>query len=225
MSNRVENRLLRQQVLGPRGLGLGRNQVGRRAQNRLDKRERIRRAGWELFTTVGYDETTTRDVAERADVAVGTLFIYAEDKRDLLCLVMHDQLVQVTKERLATMPRDAPLVDQLMHLFNGFFAMYGAHPGIAAAFLRHFPGARGPNGIAVAELTLNALTQIANLVVTRQERGEVATSIDAYQAATNIFSLYFGVLISWVAGFVTVEVSLDAVLRASLELQIRGLRA
>src|SRR4051812_16260209 len=64
---------------------------GRREQNRLDKRARIQRAGWELFTTVGYDETTTREVAERADVAVGTLFLYAEDKRDLLCLVMHDE--------------------------------------------------------------------------------------------------------------------------------------
>jgi AcrR family transcriptional regulator len=203
---------------------LAQPELGRREQNKLDKRERIRRAGWDLFTTVGYDETTTRDVAERADVAVGTLFVYAEDKRDLLCLVMHDELAQVTRDRLTTMPPRAPLVDQLMHLFNGLFEMYGAHPGIAAAFVRHFPGARGPNGVAVAELTLTALTQIAELVVTKQERGEVAASIDAFQAATNIFSLYFGVLVSWIAGLITVEMSLDAVLRASLELQMRGLR-
>lgn len=203
---------------------LAQPELGRREQNKLDKRERIRRAGWELFTTVGYDETTTREVAERADVAVGTLFVYAEDKRDLLCLVMHDELAAVIRERFSTMPPDAPLVDQLMHLFNGLFAMYGAHPGIAAAFVRHFPGARGQNGIAVMELTVIALSQIAELVVRKQERGEVAVGIDAYQAASNFFSLYFGVLISWIAGLVTVEIALDAVLRGALELQMRGLQ-
>src|SRR4051812_33649121 len=58
--------------------------LGRREQSKVDKRARIQRAAWDLFTTVGYEETTTREVAERADVAVGTLFLYAEDKRDLL---------------------------------------------------------------------------------------------------------------------------------------------
>ncbi len=198
--------------------------LGRRAQNQVDKRERIQRAGWELFTTVGYDETTTREVAERADVAVGTLFLYAEDKRDLLCLVMHDALAAVTNERFATMPVDAPLVDQLMHLFDGLFAMYGAHPELAAAFVQHFPAARGPNGIAVLELTMIAVSRIAQLVVTRQERGEVAVGIDAIQAASNIFSLYFGVLITWIAGLNSLEHPIAVSLRGALDLQMRGLR-
>lgn len=198
--------------------------LGRREQNRVDKRDRIQRAGWDLFTTRGYDETTTREVAERADVAVGTLFLYAEDKRDLLCLVMHDALAAVTDARFASMPEEASLIDQLMHLFTGLFAMYGAHPGIAAAFIQHFPGARGPNAIAVKELTMSAVARIAQLVVTKQERGEVAAGIDAFQAATNIFSLYFGVLISWISGLTTLDGTGSALLRGALELQIRGLR-
>jgi AcrR family transcriptional regulator len=197
--------------------------LGRREQNRVDKRDRIQRAGWDLFTTVGYDETT-RAVAERADVAVGTLCLSAEDKRDLLCLVMHDALAQVTDARFASMPDDAPLIDQLMHLFSGLFAMYGAHPGIAAAFIQHFPSARGPNGIAVLELTMHAVSRIAQLVVTKQERGEVAAGIDAFQAATNLFSLYFGVLITWISGLAPLEGPHGGILRGALELQMRGLR-
>ncbi len=198
--------------------------LGRREQNRLDKRERIQRAGWELFTGIGYDDTTTRAVAERADVAAGTLFLYAVDKRDLLCLVMHDELAAVTDDRFATMKPNAPLEDQLMHLFSGLFAMYREHPELAAAFVRHFPGADGPNGRALMELTVTAVSRIAELVVRKQERGEVAADVDAFQAATNFFSLYFGVLISWISGFITSDSALDATLSGALDLQIRGLQ-
>jgi TetR/AcrR family transcriptional regulator, cholesterol catabolism regulator len=197
---------------------------GRREQNKLDKRERIRRAAWEMFTEIGYDDTTTRAVADRADVATGTLFLYAADKRDLLCLVMHDELAAVTDDRFATMRPDVSLVQQLMHLFSGLFAMYRAYPELAAAFVRHFPGADGPNGRALMKLTVNAVSRIAELIVTMQERGEVAADIDAFQAATNFFSLYFGVLISWISGLMTNDFALDATLRGALELQIRGLR-
>lgn len=196
---------------------------GRREQNKLDKRERIQRAAWELFTGIGYDDTTTRAVADRADIAVGTLFRYATDKRDLLCLVMHDELAAVTDARLATMPRSASLLSQLMHLFSGLFSMYSFHPELATAFVRHFPGADGPNGRALMELTVTTVSRIAELVVRKQERGEVSADIDAFQAATNFFSLYFGVLIGWISGL-TSDSALDVTLRGALELQIRGLR-
>src|SRR5262245_33166766 len=130
---------------------------GRREQKKLDKRERIREAAWELFTTVGYDDTTTKAVAARADVAAGTLFLYASDKRDLLCMVMHDKIAAVVDARFETLPRSAPLLEQLLHIFRGLFQMYGEHPKVAAAFIRHFPGADGPNGQKINALTFGFL--------------------------------------------------------------------
>src|SRR5262245_44638568 len=60
---------------------------GQRARKKRDKLERLRAAAWELFATKGFDATTTREIAERAGVATGTLFLYAKDKPDLLFLV------------------------------------------------------------------------------------------------------------------------------------------
>lgn len=197
--------------------------LSRRAQQKLDKRERIRDAAWELFTTVGYDDTTTKAVAARADVAAGTLFLYASDKRDLLCLVMHDRLAGVVDARFETLPQRAPLLDQLMHIFRGLFQMYGEHPDVGAAFVRHFPGAVGPNAQKVNAITFAFLHRVAQLVRDKQTRGEVGADVDPLQAATNVFSLYFGALISWLSGFVTLDAALDPGLRAALALQIRGL--
>jgi hypothetical protein len=43
----------------------------------------------------GYDEASTRQIATRAGVALGTLFFYATDKRGLLFLVVNDELEDV----------------------------------------------------------------------------------------------------------------------------------
>src|SRR4026209_2932193 len=58
-----------------------------RHERKQDTRERIRAAVFARFTTLGFDETTTKAVAARAGVAAGTVFVHADDKTDLLCLV------------------------------------------------------------------------------------------------------------------------------------------
>src|SRR5262249_17850036 len=63
-----------------------------RSARREGTREQVRRAAFELFSSVGFDETTTQAIAERAGVAAGTVFLHASDKADLLFLVMHDRL-------------------------------------------------------------------------------------------------------------------------------------
>jgi len=150
------------------------------------------------------------------------LFLYASDKRDLLCLVMHDRLATVLDARFETMPRNAPLLDQLMHVFRGIFQMYGEHPSVGAAFVRYFPGADGPNGQKVNAFTFAFLHRIAQLVRDKQVHGEVGAEVDPFQAAVNVFSLYFGALMSWLSGLLSVEAALDPGLKSALALQIRG---
>lgn len=195
-----------------------------RAQQKLDTRRRIRDAAWELFVELGYDGTTTKAVAERAEVATGTVFVHAADKPDLLMLVMHDRLAAAVDEGFATLPRKEPLLAQLLHVFQTLFAMYGEHPRVTQAFLRAFPGANGPNGERLNALTFAFLHRIAGLVRDAQGRGEVAGDIDPLLAAQNVFALYFASLMSWVSGFSTLEAALDPLLKSSLSLQLRGLR-
>jgi len=63
--------------------------LGRRERNKLDKLDRITSAARELFTEHGVDEVTTQQIADKADVAVGTLFLYAKTKSELLLLVQN----------------------------------------------------------------------------------------------------------------------------------------
>lgn len=193
------------------------------AARRAETREQIRAAAWELFTTVGFEAATTQAIAKRAGVAAGTVFLHASDKEDLLFLVMHDRLSEIVDERLATVP-DAPLLEQLLHVFGGIFRMYGEHPDVGRAFVRHTPGANGPNARVVWTMTFGFIHRIGMLVAEAQARGEVSREVDPNACAHNVFGLYFMVLMGWLSGHVSIETALDPLLRNALALQIRGLR-
>ncbi|MEV4776843.1 TetR/AcrR family transcriptional regulator [Microbacterium sp. LWH12-1.2] len=63
--------------------------LGRRERNKLDKLERITAAASELFADRGVDDVTTQEIADRADIGTGTLFLYAKTKGELLLLVQN----------------------------------------------------------------------------------------------------------------------------------------
>jgi AcrR family transcriptional regulator len=51
----------------------GSTPIGRRERAKQDKREQILTAARELFTRHGVSGVTTQQIADRADVAIGTL--------------------------------------------------------------------------------------------------------------------------------------------------------
>ena len=63
--------------------------VGRRERNKQDKLGRIIAAAGELFARHGVDEVTTQQIADKADIGTGTLFLYAKTKGELLLLVQN----------------------------------------------------------------------------------------------------------------------------------------
>jgi AcrR family transcriptional regulator len=67
--------------------------VGRRERNKQDKLQRITAAARELFTQHGVDDVTTQQIADRADIGTGTLFLYAKNKGELLLLVQNSSYV------------------------------------------------------------------------------------------------------------------------------------
>lgn len=72
--------------------------LGRRERNKLDKLQRITRAAAELFADRGVDDVTTQEIADRADIGTGTLFLYARTKGELLLLVQNSNYAAALEE-------------------------------------------------------------------------------------------------------------------------------
>lgn len=63
--------------------------LGRRERNKQAKLDRIIAAADELFFDHGVDDVTTAQIAEKADIGSGTLFLYAKSKGELLLMVQN----------------------------------------------------------------------------------------------------------------------------------------
>lgn len=54
----------------------------------IEKKNKIVKAGYELFSTVGYYNTNTAQIAKQAGVSTGIVYGYFKDKRDILLDVL-----------------------------------------------------------------------------------------------------------------------------------------
>lgn len=110
--------------------------MGRREQNKLEKLHRIKSAARELFVSKGFDETTIREIAVAAEVGLGTVFVYAANKRDLLFLIFNDGLEEVTRKAEASISKAAPLLDNLLNVFQCHYQFFARQPALSRLVLR-----------------------------------------------------------------------------------------
>ena len=111
-------------------------ELGRREQNKLEKLRRIKEAARELFISKGFDETTIREIASVAEVGLGTVFVYAANKRDLLFLIFNDGLEEVTRKAEASINKTAPLLDNLLNVFQCHYQFFARQPALSRLVLR-----------------------------------------------------------------------------------------
>src|ERR1700744_6030140 len=84
-----------------------------RERNKTARRNSVMAAARAVFSERGYENATTREIALRAGVAVGTVFVYARDKRDLLMTIVNDDLEAVTEESFAKLEgNDQPFIEK-----------------------------------------------------------------------------------------------------------------
>ena len=196
---------------------------GLRERKKVAKRARIIESAWGLFREKGFGAATMREVAERADVGVGTVFVYAKSKSDLLVLVYWEAIRDTVRKAFTSLPRGGTLAEELTHVFSRLFDMYARDPELSRAYIREVLFTPGPARQEMDELTLLFFRTAAERMSAARERGEVGGDFDPLRAAQNFFGLYFFALAAWLGGWVDKKAAL-ASLRAAVELQIEGLR-
>jgi AcrR family transcriptional regulator len=173
---------------------------GKREANKRDKLDRVKRAARELFTTVGYDEATTRQIAKKAGVALGTVFTYATTKRDLLFLVSNDLLDEARHLAGVSFQPNRSLQHNFIVFCGVFYKVLHAQPELSKLVFRELlfydSGIHAMRALANRTRTLKT---IEALVVNAQEKGEIRSSEPPDFIAWLLFSIFQAENRRWLA--------------------------
>jgi len=196
-----------------------------REQQKLETRERIRAAAAELFTRRGYTAATMREIARRAHVGLGTLFNYAQDKRDLVFLIFNEELNAITDVALAAPRPGQRLVDQLVAVFRVHYRWLGAKPALARILLQELTFySSGKQASTFLGIRRRLIEGIEELVRRARQEGKIRTKEDAAIVARHIFFVYSASLRWWIAAARPDPEKGIADLRRLLRLQFDGLK-
>ncbi|MDY0910170.1 helix-turn-helix domain-containing protein [Microbacterium sp. CFBP9034] len=88
--------------------------VGRRERNKQEKLDRIMAAASELFAAHGVEDVTTQQIADKADIGAGTLFLYAKTKGELLLLVQNAHYAEALERGRADAAATADVRDAVL---------------------------------------------------------------------------------------------------------------
>lgn len=176
------------------------DELGLREQNRLEKLQRIKIAARELFSEKGYDAATTRDIAKRARISMGTLFNYADDKRDLIFLVMRDDLNEVFSQTQSAVDFKLSPLDQLIRTFECYYRYFAKSMVLSRILLRELTFYNTGKLAAYFYATRLQLIQfIKLLVIHAQQAGQIRSDEDPELIARCIFFIYSGSVRWWIA--------------------------
>jgi AcrR family transcriptional regulator len=194
----------------------------RNERSKRDKLERIKRAARDLFARRGFEATTTREIAEAADIGAGTLFLYVGSKQDLLVLIFREEMERVVLDAFASKRKQA-LSDQILHVFNAMISYHERDLGLARVFVKELPFVDDRRH-GVAEFMSILFSGLAELIEQAKTLGELRDDIPARRLARNLFALYFAELQRWLGRDPIAPALRDHSLRSVIDLQLDGLR-
>jgi AcrR family transcriptional regulator len=171
---------------------------GKRAQQKEAVRARIVDAALALFQSNGFDQTTTRQISQKAKLAEGTIFNYFETKEDI---ALHFLQLEVD-HAIATVRgtprlRRAPLEEKLFALVEAQLEFLAPHEKfIGAAFVHALrPTSRIAFSMQALDLRNRYLAFVQELI--EESESVPAGSLLTWAAPSVFWIFYVGILLYW----------------------------
>lgn len=173
-----------------------------REQNKQEKRRRIIEATVSLLAEKGYEQTTTKEIAERAGVAAGTIFLYAHDKLDLFLMSITENLDTLTERTFEKVDDDKGLEDQVVAFFRPRFEFWARWPELSRIATHQMAAVFSPDD-ASPELArgirrrAQTLAKLRELLRRAEAKGQLRGGVDIDTVAEVILYLYIAELRFW----------------------------
>jgi AcrR family transcriptional regulator len=180
--------------------------ISLRERGKSERQRRIKEAAKAVFGDVGYDAATTREIARRAHVSIGTIFVYAKDKRDLLFLMLNDELDPVADAAWRGLPDDKPVLDRLCALARPWYVYFasnltlGRHVFREMTFYEPLSENFGEQCARYRARMHRIESWHGEIIAQGRDRGELKFNCTAAVAGNLIYKIYLAEIRTWIHG-------------------------
>lgn len=199
----------------------------RRSREKVARRAAILEAARALFAEKGLLASTIDELAERAEVAKGTIYLYFKSKEEILSALLDDGLALVGKRFLEAIDASLPADENLRRLCDAYCRVYREEPQYFKLlfFCSH---ADVKAKICANPSECQGLPPLAALIQKGIEEGVFSSTVDPSKAAAIAWASSNGIILMFEQarqGGPRFDLRIDELLRMNMELFIRGLRA
>lgn len=165
---------------------------GLRAKQKAARHGRILDVAASLFRKQGYDSVRMEDIAAAAEVSIGTIYNYYQNKGDLLVAIVSLEVNEVLasgEKVIAKPPRGAAkAISKLMENYVEHSLVYLSKEMWRHAMAISTQQPESPFGKTYAELDVALARQTCSLIQRLQSEGHFRTGIDATSLGELIFN-------------------------------------
>jgi AcrR family transcriptional regulator len=166
----------------------------RRERSKADKMRRILAAGEKLFSKRGFDGTSVQQIADEADVAVGTLFLYVSDKSELLLRLFHKAIDRELEQAVRRMKGNRKFLPAVRRFLEDLIVPYEKNRELAKIFCREFLFHKGEIRAELDKQASKILQALAEATAVAQKRGEIDEAVDPSVAALHFYAIFHATL-------------------------------
>jgi AcrR family transcriptional regulator len=166
--------------------------AGLRAKQKANRTERILAAATDLFRTQGYDAVRIEDIADAAEVSVGTFYNYFQTKGDVLVAIVSLEVEEVLLAGAAVVAKPPVTVgqalDQLVGVYYDHSIVYLSKEMWRTAMALSILNPDTPFSRRYSDLDGLLRDQVCALITALQANGTVLTDLDTPALGEALFN-------------------------------------
>lgn len=176
--------------------------AGLREKQKADRERRILQAAVTKFRADGYRAVRIEDLAELAEVSVGTIYNYYRNKGDILIATVAMEVEEVLASGAAVVSAPPPGVDHavlaLIFEYYDHSLNYLSKEMWRNAMALSIEAPNTPNGKRYTDLDRRLSQQVTDLIAALQHRGEISADLNANAVGQLIFNVLNQVFIEFI---------------------------
>lgn len=166
----------------------------RRERTKADKMRRILSAGDKLFAKQGFDGTTVQQIADEADIGVGTLFLYISDKSELLLRLFHNGVQVELGKAVKRLKADEKFLAAVRRFLLDLMVPFEKDRELAKVFWREFLFHKGQLRKELDQQASAIVQILAERIRAAQMKKEIDARVDPAAAALQLYAIHHATL-------------------------------